>query len=49
LAQLAAPFDDLNQVEDDALLDAQDQIEIAQPDVGVDENDAFLLLGEGCA
>ena len=44
LAQLAAAFDDLDQVEDDALLEAEHEIEVAQADIGVDQRDASPRL-----
>ncbi len=46
LTQLAAPFGDFDEIEDDALLQSQHQIEVAQPDVGVDQDDALTALGE---
>src|SRR5581483_4598785 len=49
LPELTAPFDHLDEIEDDALLDAEHEVEIAQPDVGVDEDDAMAALRERCA
>ena len=46
LAKLAAPFRDLDQIEDDALLEAEDEIEVAQPDIGVDQDHALAALRE---
>ena len=46
LAQLAASFGDFDQIEDDALLEPEHQIEIAQADVGVDQHHAHAAFRE---
>ena len=46
LAQLAAALDDFDQVEDDALLDAEHEVEVAQADVGIDQHDAAAALSQ---
>jgi hypothetical protein len=49
LRQLGDAVDDVDQVEDHPPLGAHHQVEIAQPDVEIDDADFFPLLGQRSA
>ena len=49
LRQFCDTVDDIDQVEHDAALGAQHQVEIAQADVEVDDDDLLAVLGKRCA
>ena len=49
LRQLGDAVDDADQIEHDAALGPEHQIEIAQTDVEVDDDDLVALMGEGSA
>ena len=49
LRQLGVALHDIDEIVDDAALGAHDEIEVAQPDVEVDEHDLLSALGESDA
>ena len=46
LRQLGDAVDDVDQIEHHAPFGAHDQVEVAQPDIEVDDHDLLALLGE---
>ena len=49
LRQLGHAVDDVDQIEDHAPLGAQHQVEVAQPDIEIDDDDFRAVMGESGA
>ena len=45
LTQLASPFDNINKIVDDAVFQTHDDVEIAQTNIGINDDDLFAQAG----